>query len=138
MSFPEDVINGNIPFQTVADSFAVQGQVYTIVNDENYYYPDLFRGMITGVKDFGKDIAVYLGSSTGSDRDNTICSKYAPITWQMDRKCHLISASSFDKLCADMLSQTPTDMTVDVAPKGARVLVDDSLSDSNVKTLNLN
>ena len=92
--------------------------------------------MITGVKDFGKDIAVYLGSSTGSDRDNTICSKYAPITWQMDRKCHLISASSFDKLCADMLSQSPTDMTVDVAPKGARVLVDDSLSDSNVKTLN--
>ena len=26
----------------------------------------------------------------------------SPITWQVDRKCHLISASSFDKLCADM------------------------------------
>jgi len=133
--FPRDVGPGNtFSFQDVASNFAVQGQVFTIINDEDYYYPDLFRGMIRDVKDYGKDMAVYLGSSTGSDRDNTECSQYSPITWQMDRKCHLISASSFDKLCADMLSQQ-ADMTDDIEPKGARVLVADALADPNVDTL---
>jgi hypothetical protein len=55
--------------------------------------------------DFGADLAIYTGSSTGTSRDNEICSPYAPITWQVDRKCHMISASSFDKMCADMMAQ---------------------------------
>merc|ERR1719326_1900446 len=33
-------------FTTPYQKIGVQGQVYTIVNDENYYYPDLMRGMI--------------------------------------------------------------------------------------------
>jgi len=131
LEFPGNVTNGDVTPQAVARSVGVQGQVFTIINDEDYYYPDLFRGMITGFKEFGKDMAVYLGSSTGSDRDNTTCSNYTPITWQMDRKCHLISASSFDKLCADMLSNSPSDMTEDIEPAGARVLVDDKLTDAN-------
>merc|ERR1711871_674142 len=76
----------------------VQSQVFTVVNDEKYYNPDLIKGMIMG-GDFGKDIAKYTGSTTGTSRDNNICSRSTPITWQVDRKCHLISASSFDKLC---------------------------------------
>jgi len=87
--------------------------------------------MITGFKEFGKDMAVFIGSSTGPDRNNTECSSYSPITWQVDRKCHLISASSFDKLCADMLSVSPGDMRNDTEPAGARELVDDRLTDAN-------
>jgi len=101
----------------------VQAQIFTIVNDEKYFYPDLIRGMIVN-GDYGNDMAYYTGSTTGTSRDNTICSKYTPITWQVDRKCHLISASSFDKLCADMKLQSD-DMSADLRPNGARELVAD-------------
>merc|ERR1712183_372141 len=100
-----------------------QGQVFTIINDESYYYPDLARGMIVDHDNsMGTDMAVYTGSTTGTTRDNTVCSAYTPITWQGDRKCHLISASTFDKACADML-QMRDDMSPDTEPHGARELV---------------
>ena len=78
----------------------------------------------------GVDVAKYTGSTTGTSVDNTICSQYAPITWQVDRKCHLISASSFDKMCADMLSQRD-DMSTDVYPHGSRELVNDTYAADN-------
>jgi len=109
----------------------VQAQVYTIVNDENYYYPDMIRGMIVD-GDMGDDIAKYTGSTTGTSRDNEVCSKYTPITWQVDRKCHLISASSFDKLCADMKAQRD-DMSLDLHAHGARELVADELAANNLQ-----
>merc|ERR1719460_190354 len=44
----------------------VQGQVFTIVNDEKYYYPDLIRGAIVDVAgSFWQDVAKYTGSTTG-------------------------------------------------------------------------
>merc|ERR1711924_114028 len=104
----------------------VQAQVYTIVNDERYYYPDLIKGMIVA-GDYGKDMAYYTGSTTGTSRDNTVCSQYSPITWQVDRTCHLISASSFDKMCADMKAQVD-DMKDDLYPHGARELVTKAMS----------
>merc|ERR1712129_615138 len=70
----------------------VQAQVFTIVNDESYYYPALMRGMIVD-GEYGKDIGKYTGSTTGTKRNNEICSRFTPITWQVDRKCQLISAS---------------------------------------------
>ena len=107
----------------------VQAQVFTIVNDEEYYYPDLIRGMIVdGEK--GSDIAMYTGSTTGTSRNNEVCSQYSPITWQVDRKCHLISASSFDKMCADMKAQRD-DMSDDLYAHGSRELVDDELAADN-------
>merc|ERR1719188_510430 len=105
-------------------AIGVQGQVFTIINNEDYYYPDLFRGMIK-IGDYGKDMTYYTGSTTGTSRSNTICSNYAPITWQVDRKCHLISASSFDKMCADMLQQAD-DMSSDTHAHGSRILVNSS------------
>jgi hypothetical protein len=99
----------------------VQGQIFTIVNDENYFYPNMFRGMIVD-GDMGADIAKYTGSTTGTTRDNTVCSRYTPITWQVDRKCHLISASAFDKMCADM-KVVRDDMSGDLYAHGARELV---------------
>jgi len=108
----------------------VQGQVYTIVNDEAYFYPDLLRGMIVD-GDFGKDITAYTGSTTGTTRSNEKCSAYAPITWQVDRTCHLISASTFDKMCADM-KQMGDDMSMDLHPHGARELVTNGLAANNL------
>jgi len=108
----------------------VQGQIFTIVNDEDYYYPDLARGAITDGA-YWSDVAKYTGSTTGTSRSNEICSKYTPITWQVDRTCHLISASSFDKMCADM-KQMADDMTGDLYPHGARELVADEMADTPV------
>lgn len=107
----------------------VQGQIFTIVNDEDYFYPDLIAGMIVD-GDIGSDIAKYTGSTTGTTRDNEICSQYTPITWQVDRVCHMVSASTFDKMCADMMAQRD-DMSGDLYPHGARMLVDDALAYDN-------
>ena len=104
-------------------------QVFTIVNNESYYYPDLMRGMIVDGQ-YGADIAKYTGSTTGTSRDNDICSAYSPITWQVDRKCHLISASSFDKMCADMKAQQD-DMSGDLHAHGAREVVSDEWTANN-------
>merc|ERR1712106_155250 len=124
-NYPE----GGVPPQAQAYAVGVQAQVFTIVNDEDYYYPDLFRGMIVD-GDFGKDMTIYTGSTTGTSRDNVDCSGYSPITWQVDRNCHLISASTFDKMCADMKSQRG-DMSNDLYPHGSRELVDDSIAANN-------
>jgi len=109
----------------------VQSQVYTIVNDEDYYYPDMIRGMIVD-GEMGKDIAKYTGSTTGTSRSNEVCSKYTPITWQVDRKCHLISASSFDKMCHDMKAQRD-DMTDDLHAHGSRMLVAKEFAANNLQ-----
>jgi len=120
------VLAGNA---TTYENIGVQSQTFTIINDEAYYYPDLFRGMIVDA-DWGKDVAMYTGSTTGTSRDNTVCSAYTPITWQVDRKCHLISASSFDKMCADMKNQRD-DMSGDLYPHGSRVLVASEFAANN-------
>merc|ERR1712124_227953 len=99
-------------------------------NDESYYYPDLMRGAIVDGQ-MWYDVAAYTGSTTGTTRNNQICSKYTPITWQVDRKCHLISASTFDKMCADMKQQRD-DMSDDLHAHGARELVATALVANNL------
>merc|ERR1712176_526977 len=94
---------------------------------------DLIRGMIVD-GDMWADVAAYTGSTTGTTRSNKICSKYTPITWQVDRKCHLISASSFDKMCADMKQQAD-DMTGDLHAHGARELVWSNLTANNMQAV---
>ena len=109
----------------------VQSQTFTIVNDEAYYYPDLFRGMIVDGA-FGEDMVFYTGSTTGDSRNNNdACSAYAPITWQVDRKCHMVSASTFDKMCADMMTQRD-DMSEDLHPHGSREVVSAELTANNM------
>mmetsp|Transcript_15743 Transcript_15743/g.15131 ORF Transcript_15743/g.15131 Transcript_15743/m.15131 type:complete len:380 (-) Transcript_15743:458-1597(-) len=107
----------------------VQAQIFTIVNDEDYYYPDLIKGMIVA-GEMGSDIAKYTGSTTGTSRSNEMCSQYSGVTWQVDRKCHLISASSFDKMCQDMKLQRD-DMSDDLYPHGSREVVADHLAANN-------
>ncbi|KAL3779329.1 hypothetical protein ACHAW5_007362 [Stephanodiscus triporus] len=115
--------------QDIANAVGVHGQVFTIVNDESYFYPDMIRGMIVD-KEMGKDIHIYSGSTTGETRSNEMCSQYAPVTWQVDRKCHMISASSFDKMCYDMKMQRDN-MIEDLHPHGSRELVKDELVANN-------
>jgi len=110
-------------------NIGVQAQIFTIVNDERYYYPNLMQGMIVE-GDFGTQMTKYTGSTTGTSRDNTVCSRFTPITWQVDRKCHLISASSFDKMCADM-KQVRDDMSGDTHSHGSRMLVSDQMAANN-------
>lgn len=112
-----------------AQQIGVQAQVFTVVNDESYYYPNLMRGMIIE-GEYGAEITKYTGSTTGTSRDNTLCSKYTPITWQVDRNCHLISASTFDKMCGDMKAQRD-DLSADMHPHGSRELVPDSYAANN-------
>lgn len=127
---------GSLGPQDIAANVGVQGQVFTIVNDEHYYYPDLVRGMLVDIENnMGEDVAIYTGSTTGTSRDNAVCSAYTPITWQVDRKCHLISASSFDKMCADM-KQMRDDMSSDLHAHGARMLVLQELSADNQADIN--
>ena len=126
---------GALSKQQIADNVGVQAQVFTIVNDESYFYPDLIKGMITYPdKDMGTDVTFYSGSPTGTKVNNELCSQYTPITWQVDRKCHLISASSFDKLCLDMKLQRD-DMSEDLHVHGSRELVLDSLAPNNQETI---
>jgi len=120
----------DLGYQDIANNIGVESQVFTVVNDEHYYYPDLIAGMMVG-GDFGKNVGKYTGSTTGTSRDNTECSDFKPITWQVDRKCHLISASSFDKMCADMKQQTD-DMSGDLHPHGSRELVAKKLTANNL------
>jgi hypothetical protein len=61
--------------QDVANSVGVQAQIFTVVNDEEYFYPDMIRSWIVD-GEYGKDIAYYTGSTTGTSRDNEICSAY--------------------------------------------------------------
>jgi len=120
---------GGLAAQDLAFAVGVQAQIYTVVNDEAYFYPDMMRGWIMD-KDFAKDIAYYTGSTTGTSRDNKKCSAYNPITWQVDRKCHMISASSFDKLCYDMKNQRD-DMSDDLHAHGSRELVNPKYNANN-------
>jgi hypothetical protein len=119
--------------QNIASNVGVHGQVFTVVNDDTYFYPDMMNGMIVDkARNMGTDIHYYTGSTTGTSRSNEMCSQYAPITWQVDRQCHMISASSFDKLCYDMMLQRD-DMKDDLYPHGSRELVMDSLVANNAE-----
>jgi len=131
----DGIINILTPLNTY-QKIGVQAQVFTIVNDEAYYNNNLFAGMIVDeITDKATDIAKYTGSTTGTSRDNDMCSRYAPITWQVDRKCHMISASSFDKMCEVMLQQAD-DMHGDIYPHGARELVDSAFVANNQQSRN--
>ena len=77
------------------------------------------------------DVATYIGSTTGTTRDNEVCSMYAPITWQMDRTCHKVSAWSFDQMCKAMKNNAD-DMSGDLHAHGARELVADHLSSNDL------
>jgi hypothetical protein len=124
----DGIVNILTPLNTYK-TIGVQAQVFTIVNDEAYFRDNLFNGMIVDEK-FGVDMTMYTGSTTGTSRDNNVCSRYAPVTWQVDRKCHMISASSFDAMCKKM-KENKDDMSDDLHAHGARETVATALTANN-------
>ena len=125
-------LGANPPFN-VNQKVGVQGQVFTVVNDDSGAY-DNDDLMYAAWQDdtHWVDVAKYVGSTTGTSRDNEVCSFYSPITWQVDRTCHMISARSFDHLCKLMKENAGDDMSADTHPHGSRELVDDQWSSSIV------
>ena len=59
-------------------------------------------------KGYGQDITAYLGSRTGGIFDATVegarCDPVSPVTWHVDRKCQLISASTLDEMCREVMT----------------------------------
>lgn len=112
-----DGLGGVFCHSPTPKKIAVQAQVFTIVNDNTYDVEDLINGMNMTL---ATDVAKYVGSTTGTKYGNDVCSPYAPISWHVDRKCHLVSAKSFDAMCGKMKAYG---MEVDLSPHGSRVIV---------------
>jgi len=108
----------------------VQGQVFTIVNDEDHMPPENLMYAAWQDETHWKDVAKYTGSTTGTSRDNEVCSRYTPITWQVDRTCHKVSAKAWDEMCKLMKDQKD-DMTSDTHAHGARAFVKHALVANN-------
>eukprot|EP00638_Chattonella_subsalsa_P010913 CAMPEP_0117781158 /NCGR_PEP_ID=MMETSP0948-20121206/2670_1 /TAXON_ID=44440 /ORGANISM="Chattonella subsalsa, Strain CCMP2191" /LENGTH=292 /DNA_ID=CAMNT_0005609117 /DNA_START=74 /DNA_END=949 /DNA_ORIENTATION=- len=57
----DDATIATLTAQDVANAVGVQAQVFTVVNDEEYFYPDMIRSWIVD-GDYGSDIHYYTGS----------------------------------------------------------------------------
>lgn len=101
--------------------FGVQSQVFTVVNDDAFDYPEwnmLYDGFN---KNLATNVAFYQGSTTGQLNGNEVCrGTGGAVAWQVDRGCHKVSAKAFDQMCKSMLEQSD-DMTHDLEPHNARV-----------------
>ena len=122
----------------------VRGQVFHIVNDNAYDLPSgssLMNGILTSFPGTTGsaatlttgEVTLYSGSTTGRSYNNVdSCSPYQ-ITWQVDQKCRLISAKSFDAMCKKM--KEDYGMSADTHPHGSRDLVSNALSSNVQRTL---
>jgi len=100
---------------------AVEAMVVQIVNsaDASVTYDDLLHGW-EWKNHSAADTKMYTGSTTGTSWDNNVCSPFI-ITWHVDKRCHKVSAASFDKMCQDMKTKG---LTNEVYPHASRTLVD--------------
>jgi hypothetical protein len=53
-----------LAMQDIANAVDVHGQVFTIVNDDSYFYPDMICGVIVD-KDMDKNMHIYTGLTMG-------------------------------------------------------------------------
>lgn len=114
-------------FESKTSKIGVQAQIFTVVNDPAYDYPDweALKGWNTAL---AKDVAVYQGSTTGQKDGNKVCrGTGGMVTWQVDRGCHLISAKALDNLCKEMKAQK-VDMSQDTRPRNARKTTDAAIT----------
>lgn len=122
-----DGLGGVFCHSHAPNGIGVQGQVFTVVNDDAYDVADLAHGMDLTL---AKHVSKYTGSTTGPKYNNDVCSPYAPISWHVDRDCHLVSAKSFDNLCKYMKEEHG--MSGDIEAHGSRELVADAWVTSRV------
>lgn len=116
-------------FDSKTTKIGVQAQVFTVVNDPAYDYPDWdpLKGWNTAL---ASNVAIYMGSTTSVRNGNEVCrASGGMVTWQVDRACNLISAKTFDNLCKAMKAQN-VDMTADTEAQNARVTTDPAITTS--------
>jgi hypothetical protein len=53
-----------LAMQDIANAVDVHGQMFTIVNDDSYFYPDMICGVIVD-KDMDKNMHIYTGLTMG-------------------------------------------------------------------------
>jgi len=122
---PADAVDS--VFESLTTEIGVQAQVFTIVNDPAYDYPDwdALGGWNT---DLASDVAIYQGSTTGQQDGNNVCrGTGGMVTWQVDRGCHLVSAKAVDELCKVMKEQK-VDMSEDTHAHNARQTTDPAIT----------
>lgn len=100
----------------------VEAMVFHLVNDAAYDFPakNLTYGWHWATHS-GADSVMYAGSTTGTSYNNHYCSPYT-ITWHVDKRCHKVSAKSFDQMCHEMKSKF--NQVADLAPHSSRKLLD--------------
>lgn len=113
-------------------TIVVQGQVFVVVNDvTGAFDQDLLHGGT--FNKLGTDVAMYMGSTTGTKYNNDdSCSPYS-INWHVDRKCQFVSAKSLDDVCRRKIDMN---MKGDIHPHGSREIVSNSLSADTLYTKN--
>ena len=114
-------------------SVTVRAQVYHIVNDNTGAFDrnDLLEGWDATAA--AVDSVTYSGSTTGRLFNNDDSCSPFQVTWQVDRKCHLISAKSFDAMCEKMRMRY--DIEADAEPHPSRDVIIPALSSSTVMNL---
>jgi hypothetical protein len=121
----------------LSEAVGVQTQVFVIVNDEDHTYTGLIDGMIVdAAKSMGQKMTVYTGSTTGDKFGNDVtstkpCDDISGITWQVDRMCHLLSASTMDELCKTIKTKPHMKGVKAISPGGSRVVVVKELVHNN-------
>jgi hypothetical protein len=98
---------------------AIESIAYTIVNDDDHTYTDLVHGWDLPGLDTSSRV-MYPGSTTGNSFNNEFCSPFT-VSWHVDKKCHAVSASSFDQMCCTM--RDTYGMKADLSPHSARQIV---------------
>jgi hypothetical protein len=96
---------------------AIEAMVFTIVNDDEHLHEDLVHGWdLPGIDNSSR--VMYAGSTTGNSFNNDDnCSPFT-VTWHVDKKCHTISAKSFDQMCCTM--RDTYGLKADLSPHSAR------------------
>ena len=86
----------------------------------------------------GIDITAYTGSRTGGTFGDQLgdlfCDPVSPVTWQVDRRCQLSSASTMDKLCLDIKTRPGMRRCIDENNNPCENLSRDTFIDPDGKT----
>ena len=109
---------GDAAPQVVADNIVVEAQVFTLANPDYMREEEIADSTFVlsdGMQRFkargiGQDLTLYSGSTTGAYFGNNVgstrpCDDVSNVSWQVDRKCHMLSAASMDELCYYMKQQ---------------------------------
>jgi hypothetical protein len=125
-----DGLGGALAYQN-NPTVTVRAQVYHVVNDATYNVAGLVDGWKFPALQ-AIDTVTYSGSTTGRSYNNDDSCSPLQVTWQVDRKCQAISASSFDDMCKAMKDRG---MSADLEPHASRDLVSAALSSDDLVTL---